>query len=144
MLNYLLWEYESSIQNKGYVVGQMKLVNEQIEHISPQKPPNNEKISSGYEVTDKNEYTEEFIKDYLNCLGNLILISGSHNASIGNKPFLEKLNSYKQNPLLNQQGEIKTLKSGDDSIPLWDIVAIEKRHKLIHDFATIKWSFDNF
>lgn len=73
-----------------------------------------------------------------------MLISGAHNASIGNKPFLEKLNSYQQNPLLNQQGEIKTLKSGDDSIPLWDIVAIEKRHKLIHDFATIKWSFDNF
>lgn len=143
VLNYLLWEYESSIQNKGYVVGQMKLVNEQIEHISPQKPPNNEKISSGYEVTDKNEYTEEFIKDYLNCLGNLMLISGSHNASIGNKPFLEKLNSYKQNPLLNQQGEIKTLKSGDDSIPLWDIVAIEKRHKLIHNFSTKKWSFDS-
>lgn len=143
VLNYLLWEYESSIQNKGYVVGQMKLVNEQIEHISPQKPPNNEKISTGYEVTDKNEYTEEFIKDYLNCLGNLMLISGSHNASIGNKPFLEKLNSYKQNPLLNQQGEIKTFKSGDDKQPLWDIVAIGKRHKVIHDFAAKKWSFDS-
>lgn len=143
VLNYILWEYESSIQNKGYVVGQMKLVNEQIEHISPQKPPNNEKISSGYEVTDKNEYTEEFIKDYLNCLGNLMLISGSHNASIGNKPFTEKLNSYKQNPLLNQQGEINTLKSGDDNNPLWDSVAIRKRHNIILNFAIKKWCFDN-
>lgn len=143
VLNYLLWEYESSIQSKGYVVGQMKLVNEQIEHISPQKPPNNEKLSSGYEVTEKNEYTEEFIKDYLNCLGNLMLISGSHNASIGNKPFSEKLNSYKENPLLNQQGEIKILRSGDDKNPLWDSEAIYKRHKLIHNFAINKWGFDN-
>ena len=34
-----------------------------------------------------------FLEKKLNCIGNLMLISGSHNASIGNKPFEEKLGS---------------------------------------------------
>ena len=72
-----------------------------------------------------------------------MLISGSHNASIGNKPFKDKLESYKQNPLLNQQAEIKTLKSGDDVTPIWDMTAIDKRHVILHDFAIQKWNFDS-
>lgn len=142
VLNYLLWEYESSIQKKGYVTGIMKLTNEQIEHISPQVPPDGELLASGYEVDKDNFYTDEFKKDYLNCLGNLMLISGSHNASIGNKPFKHKLNSYKQNPLLNQQGEIKSFNSGSEADPVWNILAIEKRHKVLHDFAVSTWNFD--
>lgn len=141
VLNYLLWEYETNIQSKGYVLGTMSLEREQIEHISPQIPPNNEKIASGYEVNDDNIYSEEFKKGYLNCLGNLMLISGSHNASIGNKPFKNKLSSYKENPLLNQQGEIKFYSSGDEENPIWDKEAINKRHKMIHQFAIKRWSF---
>lgn len=143
VLNYLLWEYESSIQNKGYVLVQMTLTREQIEHISPRTPPNNEKIASGYEVDEENNYTDEFKNKYLNCLGNLMLISGSHNSSIGNKPFVEKLNSYNSNPLLNQQGEIKTFSSGDNTNPIWDIKAITKRHTVIHEFSVKKWSFES-
>ena len=143
VLNYLLWEYEGSIQKKGYVVGNLSLTNEQIEHISPQIPPNGEQLASGYDVDKENNYSEDFKNDYLNCLGNLMLISGSHNASIGNKPFKDKLESYKQNPLLNQQAEIKTLKSGDDVTPIWDMTAIDKRHVILHDFAIQKWNFDS-
>lgn len=142
VLNYLLWEYEASMQKKGYVVGKMNLTNEQIEHISPQVPPEGKALAIGYEVDIENNYTDEFKKEYLNCLGNLMLISGSHNASIGNKPFKDKLESYKQNPLLNQQAEIKTLHSGTDASPIWDKVAIDKRHILLHDFAIKKWNFD--
>ena len=142
VLNYLLWEYEANIQKKGYVVGVMKLTNEQIEHISPQTPPEGEKLAVGYETDSENNYSEAFQKDYLNCLGNLMLISGSHNASIGNQPFKNKLNSYKQNPLLNQQGEIKSFISGTEANPIWDEDAIQKRHDLIHSFAVDKWNFD--
>ncbi len=142
VLNYLLWEYEASIQKKGYVIGKLSLTNEQIEHISPQVPPDGEQLATGYEVDKDNNYSEEFKSDYLNCLGNLMLISGSHNASIGNKPFKNKLDSYKQNPLLNQQAEIRTLRSGTDAIPIWDKTAIDKRHLLLHDFAIQKWNFD--
>lgn len=142
VLNYLLWSYEASIQKKGYVVGIMKLTNEQIEHISPQVPPEGEAIASGYDVDEDNNYTEDFAKDYLNCLGNLMLISGSHNASIGNRAFKKKLKSYNENPLLNQQGEIKAFISGTDDKPLWDETAISKRHKVLHTFAVNTWTFD--
>jgi hypothetical protein len=142
VLHYLLWRYEAHIQKKGYVVGTMKLDNEQIEHISPQVPPG-EAIAAGYEVDASNSYTEEFKRDYLNSLGNLMLISGSHNASIGNRPFKEKLSSYKENPLLNQQGEIKNFASGTPDNPIWDTKAIDKRHEALVNFAVRKWSFDN-
>ena len=142
VLNYLLWEYESSIQKKGYVVGIMKLTDEEIEHISPKVPPVGEVLASGYEVDENNEYSEEFKTDYLNCLGNLMLISGSHNSSIGNKPFKKKLKSYNENPLLNQQGEVKSFISGSESTPIWDATAIQKRYDVIHDFALKRWTFD--
>lgn len=138
VLNYLLWEYENSIQNKGYKINKMTLENEQIEHISPQTPTNGDSIASGYDVDEEKKYSEEFVSEYLNCLGNLMLISGSHNASIGNKPFSEKLESYKKNPLLNQQAEIK--KFASDNI-LWKTAQIDKRHSKIFEFAVKRWDF---
>ncbi|MBW8683536.1 DUF262 domain-containing protein [Chitinophaga rhizophila] len=141
IVNYLLWRYEASIQSKGYVLGSIILDDEQIEHISPQKPPIDQTLASGYKVNSINEYSEDFLKDYLNSLGNLMLISGNHNRSIGNIPFKEKLSSYNKNPLLNQQGEIKNFVSGDTDTPLWDMKAIDKRHSVILSFAIFNWSF---
>ncbi|CEN46607.1 conserved hypothetical protein [Capnocytophaga canis] len=131
VLDYLLWEYERYIQNKGYNIHQMKLHNEQIEHISPQRPEEG-RLATGYD-----KYDEEFEKSYLHCLGNLMLISGSHNASIGNKSFKQKLNSYKQNPLLNQQAEIKDFCEEEK----WGKEEINKRHKKILDFCMERWKF---
>lgn len=143
VLNYLLWRYEASIQNKGYAIGSIKLEDEQIEHISPQTPPNGDPIASGYEINAQNEYSQEFVIDYLNCLGNLMLISGTHNRSIGNIPFKDKLHSYNSNPLLNQQVEIKNFITGDNTNPIWDANAIEKRHQVIFNFALKNWNYDN-
>ena len=143
VLNYLLWEYENSIQNKGYSIKNFSLENEQIEHISPQTPTDDELISTGYDVNEDNEYSEDFISKHLNSLGNLMLISGSHNALIGNKAFNDKLNSYKANPLLNQQAEIKDFVATENDSVLWKTESIEKRHKKLVDFAVGKWSFDN-
>lgn len=145
ILNYLLWKYENSIQNKGYNIGSCKIDREQIEHISPQKPPNGEPIAIGYDVTEKNEYEDDFIEKKLNCLGNLMLISGSHNASIGNKPFSEKLLSYKSNPLLKQQAEISDFneKSEGNNIK-WGAKEISNRQdKIVNKFAIPKWNFDS-
>ena len=138
-LHYILWEYEESIQGKGYKIGNMKIENEQIEHISPQTPTNGEPLETGYNVNDSNQYSEEFTTKYLNCLGNLMLISGSHNASIGNKPFTDKLDSYKKNPLLNQQAEIKDFLDGD--VIVWKQANIQKRLTKILDFAIPRWDF---
>jgi len=87
---------------------------------------------TGYEVDNNNQYTEEFISSKLNCIGNLMLISGSHNASIGNKPFKEKLSSYIKNPLLNQQAEIKTFASNENEAPVWKTESIEKQVAYYH------------
>ena len=144
VLHYLLWKYEDSIQNKGYSIGNGAIENEQIEHISPQKPTNGEPIATGYDVDENNEYTEGFVEKELNCLGNLMLISGSHNASIGNKPFSEKILSYKSNPLLKQQAEIADYINKENIPNKWGETEIWKRHeKIVTKFAIPKWNFDN-
>lgn len=139
VLSYLLWQYENSIQNKGYSIKNFSLENEQIEHISPRTPTNGDSIATGYDINDSNEYSEDFIIKHLNSLGNLMLISGSHNASIGNKPFSAKLESYKKNPLLNQQAEIKDFTENGT----WKTDSIEKRHNTIVDYSIKKWSYLN-
>lgn len=140
VLHYLLWEYEESIQRAGYKRGSIEIESEQIEHISPQTEPN-EALAAGYDVDKNNLYSEDFKSLYLNCLGNLMLISGSHNASIGNKPFIEKLNSYKQNPLLNQQAEIAAFVEQETTE--WKTENIKKRQSKILAFALKRWGFDN-
>lgn len=140
-LHYILWEYEESIQRKGYKIGSIGIENEQIEHISPQNPTNGEPLETGYDVDDNNEYSEDFRNKYLNCLGNLMLISGSHNASIGNKPFIDKLNSYKENPLLNQQAEIKDFLENNEIV--WKQIHIQKRLNRILTFAIDRWDFNS-
>lgn len=73
-----------------------------------------------------------------------MLISGSHNKSIGNKPFSDKLISYKSNPLLKQQPEIIEFKDKDKKPNKWGKIEIDKRHKkIVTNFAITKWSFDN-
>ena len=140
-LHYILWEYEESIQGKGYKIGNIEIENEQIEHISPRTPTNGEPLETGYDVNEYNEYSEEFCNKYLNCLGNLMLISGSHNASIGNKPFTEKLESYKKNPLLNQQAEIKDF-VGEGEV-VWKQTHIQERLDKILSFALNRWDFNS-
>jgi uncharacterized protein with ParB-like and HNH nuclease domain len=141
-LNYILWQYEESIQNSGYHVANTKISNEQIEHISPQTPTDGNSIESGYEVNEQGEYPEGYDK-YIHSIGNLVLISGSHNSSIKNVKFQSKLDSYKSNPLLNQQAEIYTFASGTEDKPIWDRRAIEKRKQKLKDFCIKRWSFDS-
>lgn len=140
VINYLLWRYENFLQNKGYSVKKFSIENEQIEHISPRQPDNGV-IENGYDIDENSEYDEEFITEYLNCVGNLMLISGSHNASIGNKPFNEKLNSYNKNPLLNQQAEIKNFAKEENGKPVWKKESINERHEKIVEFGIETWSF---
>ncbi|HEY5589556.1 MAG TPA: DUF262 domain-containing HNH endonuclease family protein [Paludibacter sp.] len=141
MVNYVLWEYEHSIQPKGYDTNKISIPKEQIEHISP-KTADTEWIAAGYEVNKNNNYSEQFIEDRLNSIGNLLLISGSHNASIGNKPFSVKLKTYHNNPILKQQAEIETFLDLTKKRPRWDSNTISKRCNKILEFAKSRWSFD--
>ena len=100
-----------------------------------------EAIAAGYEVDENNAYSEEFREKYINSIGNLMLISGSHNATIGNKAFALKLKSYNDNPLLNQQAEIKEFL--EDGKPVWTSVQIKKRGNRILEFAEHRWTLGN-
>lgn len=137
VLKYLLYNYENYIQTKGYLLGNIEIKDDEIEHISPQTPI----IGGGYEVDENGKYSYEFEEDYLNCLGNLVIISKSHNCSIGNCKFEKKLNTYMKNPILRQQTEIKEFISGDLENPIWDRAAIQRRHDKILEFALDRWSF---
>ncbi|MDE6794572.1 MAG: DUF262 domain-containing HNH endonuclease family protein [Muribaculaceae bacterium] len=140
VLHYLLWEYENHLQKKGYSVGQADIENEEIEHISPRTPTNGKKIEIGYDVNEKGEYNEDFIEKHLNSIGNLMLIAKSHNASIGNNKFTDKLASY-ENPPLQQQSEIKGIVEEIGEGKRWGVKHIENRKQKILEFAIPEWSF---
>lgn len=112
--------------------------NESIEHIAPRTETNGDPIANGYGAYEGADGIAE--GGWLNAIGNLMLIAGSHNSSIGNKPFAEKLASYGVANLLNQQKEIASFVNENN--PVWDTEAIKKRQKKITDAANEIWSLD--
>lgn len=98
----LLWKYENHlIQAEGKFgyspIRYDSIKNPHLEHIAPQT----ENPESGY-----GEYDDEFQNQYIDCLGNYLLLSGHHNISIGNIPFEEKRETYTQ---LRQQQEVRDM-----------------------------------
>ena len=126
---FLLWKYENHLISQGkngYVPrGFDSIIKPQLEHISPQTPNNGDQVASGYD-----EYDEVFLEQgLLHCFGNYLLISQSHNCSIGNKPFAEKRASYKK---LAQHREVREMTDGEN--PFWGKEQIEKRQEKIVAF----------
>ena len=72
-------------------------------------------------------YDEEFRNQYLNCLGNYLLLSKSHNCAVGNIPLASKLATYVHN---EQQREVKGLVPDNG---IWSKEIIQKRKKRIID-----------
>ncbi|EFL81735.1 DUF262 domain-containing protein [Actinobacillus pleuropneumoniae] len=123
----LLWKYETYLQRmgkKGYkdFLRFDEIEKPEVEHIAPKTEPK-EKKAAGY-----GNYTETFYKEGLDSFGNYLLISKSHNCSIGNIPFDEKLASYK---MLEQQREIKEFLDENEK---WDLKAIKRREEKLWDF----------
>lgn len=139
-LPYLLMRYEQflrseGVQTRGYKFELKDIENPHIEHIAPQTETieeSGETKASGY-----CDYDEEFNKSYINCIGNLLLIAGSHNISIGNEPFETKLKSYETSPLA-QHREVKNFVINKG---IWDKDAIDKRHEALEKFVLETWSF---
>lgn len=146
--NYLLWKYELYVSNENHPLPHKVTLNdlirkESIEHIAPQTPTDGKPIENGYGVYEDKDDPSCGISSggWLNSIGNLMLISQSHNSSIGNKPFKAKLDSYGKDNLLNQQKEIITF-IADRQNPMWDKDAINKRRIKIIDAAKDIWSLD--
>lgn len=139
-LPYLLMRYENALREKdakmrGYKFGIKDIEQPQIEHIAPQTETIEE--SGKRKANGYCDYDKDFNESYMNCIGNLLLIAGSHNASIGNEAFNKKLASYKNSPLV-QQREIERF-LGKECI--WDKEAIDKRHEELEKFVLETWSF---
>lgn len=146
--NYVLWKYELSLGNTDYLrphqIEFKDLIrNESIEHIAPQTPRDGKPVANGYGLYEDKEHPENGIVSggMLNCVGNLMLISQSHNSSIGNKPFADKLSSYGKDNLLNQQKEIINFVE-DTNNTIWDKNAIEKRKRKIVAAVMEIWNLD--
>lgn len=120
---FLLWKYENHLESQGkngYSLTRFDSIKSpELEHIAPQT----ENPEAGY-----SSYDEEFMNQYINCLGNYLLLSKSHNCSVGNKPFVEKRNSYNH---LEQQREIQKMTSENK---VWTKELIEKRKEKIVKF----------
>lgn len=124
----LLWHYENylitCVGKNGYApIRYDSIKKPHLEHIAPQTPTNGDPIAHGY-----CNYDDDFKNNYLDCLGNYLLLSEPHNTSIGNIPFEEKRETYTQ---LKQQEEIRKITEEDH---IWDKEKIEKRKMKIVDF----------
>lgn len=129
---FILWKYENFLENQGkngyFLTRYDKIDKPELEHIAPQTPTDGEPIAAGY-----TEYDDEFKNQYIDCLGNYLLISKSHNCSVGNKPFDEKRNSYNH---LEQQREIQKMTINEIT---WDKEKIKSRKNKI-----VKFIIENF
>jgi len=144
--NYLLWRYEQYLCSNNYPVPKVTyrdvISNESIEHIAPQTQP--DPLKNGYGSYDDNENPSEGIVsgEWMSCVGNLMLMAGSQNSSLGNCPFPQKLQVYGRDNLLNQQKEIIEFVT-DKEHPVWDKASIKRRYDKIIDAAKAIWNLDN-
>lgn len=121
----LLWKYENHLivsGKSGYTaVRYDSIETPHLEHIAPQTE--NTEVDNGY-----CPYDEDFHNRYLECLGNYLLLSGSHNISLSNDRFQIKRDSYTH---LQQQLEVLRMTEQDQ---LWDKEKIRQRHSKIVDY----------
>jgi hypothetical protein len=123
---FILWKYENHLESKdkpGYGVRRYDTIEKpELEHIAPSTEPSTK--PHGYDT-----YDEEFRNKYLNCLGNYMLISKTHNCTISNLPFADK---HKKYTYLVQQREVQSLipESGT-----WNRDIIQTRKEKVIDFV---------
>lgn len=121
----LLWKYENHLiqcGKAGYKLLRYDDIEQpHLEHIAPQTE--NQEPNNGYCL-----YDEDFRNQYLECLGNYLLLSGSHNMSLSNERFQKKRESYKH---LQQQLEVQKMTELEQ---VWDKEKIRERHSKIVDY----------
>lgn len=130
---FILWKYENYLisggKNHDVKAGYMPIHFEQIEspeleHIAPQTAPSDHPENDGYDV-----YDDEFVNQYIDCLGNYLFLSKSHNCSASNNSFEVKREDYRY---LEQQREIQRL-TADSHI--WNREQIAKRKESLIEFV---------
>lgn len=122
---YLLWKYEIHLGRSGtdgYLPPRFdSIISPELEHIAPLTEPDGK--PHGYD-----DYDDVFKNQYLDCLGNYLLLSKSHNCKVGNRPFAEKRETYKHTA---QQREIQRMVPATG---VWNKETIERRQDKIVQF----------
>lgn len=122
---FLLWKYENYLRSQGQSgyapISYNAIFQPELEHIAPTTEPTEK--PHGYDV-----YDDDFRNQYLNCLGNYLLLSKSHNCSVSNNIFSLKHKDYIH---LAQQREIQQLIPENGT---WDRNIIESRKQKIIQF----------
>lgn len=152
MCRYVLWRYEQSLCPKDYPATRISwdniMTDQSLEHIAPQTPPD-DKPAAGYGKYSDIEHPEEGIESggWLNCLGNMLLLTQSQNSAAGNRPFEYKIDIYEnEDSLIRQQHEIRRFcKFSEDTHEyLWDKDCIKNRLSHIVEQALSNiWNFDD-
>ncbi|WP_349941815.1 DUF262 domain-containing HNH endonuclease family protein [Fulvimarina sp. MAC8] len=141
---YLLWRYENHLRGRGGRNAQPPMPwREMIEkrgtrlqltldHIIPQNPSDmDEQAILARKVSwAEGEEAKTFEQHILHRLGNLVLDTRAGNASKGCRPF-----DTQQYAFLQSQHELRDFATGTEERPVWDEVAIKRRHVVLSDFA---------
>ncbi len=120
---FLLWKYENhliGIGKGGSISRYDQIERPELEHIAPITEP--ESRPHGYDT-----YDEEFCNQFIDCLGNYLLLTRRHNRSIQNDPFLVKHEDY---TWLAQQREVRKLVPHPDT-GIWSRQIIQERKERI-------------
>jgi Protein of unknown function (DUF1524) len=127
---YLLRKYEVYLEQQGkngYSTTRfVRIISLELEHIAPTTEP--EIMPHGYD-----NYDEEFRNQHLNCIGNYLLLSKSHNCAVGNIPLAQKLATYTHN---EQQREVRSLVPENG---IWSKEIIQNRKNKIIGVIMDKW-----
>lgn len=125
---FILWKYENFLCSQGKPGYKEKRFTDiekpQLEHIAPQHPRSATPEKDGYA-----KYDDIFIRNYLNCIGNYLLLSGYHNQSLSNDPFDKKRQTYTK---LEQQREVFEMTKEKK---IWGVREIKKRRNKIIAFV---------
>ena len=117
----------------------------EIEHIFPRDPSD--------EAED--EFGEFEDPDVSERLGNLVLVEGSINASLGNKPYSEKRKIYPQSQLLLTKALSERPRIGTDTridrsvanlepFREWNEVCVNRRQEMLLNLSRLIWGLDKF
>ena len=145
-VTYLLWRYENYLRTKPgqqmprlpwktVVLPERHATRYERDHIEAQGSANpNLNCLVKWQPTDEER---PFSEVCLHRLGNLVLDTVSAGSSKGSGDFLSRIRHYTGSALLSQSEIVQKFASKDaNGNLLWNIAAIQRRQKVLFDFAT--------
>jgi len=132
-VRYLLWKYENNLRRINKVASMpaseylnkfgARNLDNTLEHITPQNP-------------DFTNYSETFVNECLNNIGNLVLMTLGKNAQLNNANPIDKADGFQNSTLLSQKEVGDKIKSKGK----WNEEEINERQENILSFALNYWN----